>query len=379
MTHLRTHLLAATILVINAMACEESAVDDRTAADAVGYTVLDGTTADGHAMPVHVWYPGTATDDAAEAVYVEGVIPGVSLDGDALVDLRAGDGSYPVLLYSHGLNGYGDTNPRLVEPLAAAGWVVVAPDHIGSLYEDESNTAEQVINSLRRPDDLGRSLALVAEAGADDSSPLALAVDAARAFMLGHSMGAATALHVAGWSVDASLYAYTCENTPGFSDMEYCQAMADAGSGLLTMRPEALPIAGAVAMAPGAVLFLDDGATTVDVPLMNVGGSLDTVCPMTPIEEMTELAPGPKAMASLDGSNHYSFAGFCDAGYQEVSETAAVECAFPDRLEDQVVLDRMLELVEEWAAWHLDGDGGAQGRLETLAADHPELSLVVTP
>jgi len=372
-------LILTSIVLMFVAACEESPGDDRVAADAVGYTELDATTADGHAMPVHVWYPGTATDDAVGAVYVEDVLPEMTFDGDALVDLRAGDGTYPVLLYSHGLNGYGDTVPGLAEPLAEAGWIVAAPDHVGSCYEDHSNVAEQVINSLRRPDDLRRTLARVAEAGDEEGSPLALAVDAERVFGLGHSMGAATMLHMAGWGVDASLYEHTCEDTPGYADLDYCEAIAGAGNDLVPIRPGGLPLAGVVAMVPAAVLFLDDGAATVDVPLLNIGGSLDSVCPMTPIEEMMVLAPGPSAMASLEGANHYSFAGFCDAGYHEVSENAAVECALPDRLEDQDVLQAMLELTGEWAAWHLDGDGGAQGRLEAIADGEPALTLVITP
>jgi predicted dienelactone hydrolase len=92
----------------------------------VGYRILDFKYLnDGgeKTLTAAVWYPTAAQPGKHNY--------GGSTDGNVAVDAAPLDnqGPYPLLVFSHGYGGSGLGSVFFTEHLAAAGWIVVAPDH----------------------------------------------------------------------------------------------------------------------------------------------------------------------------------------------------------------------------------------------------------
>lgn len=98
-------------------------------------------------LPVQVWYPALAGDDAAPAVWnldYEEVNPAISENlglpswflshtrystSHAGVDLNVAPGTYPLVIFSHGWEGVRTISLNQIEHLVSNGYIVVAPDH----------------------------------------------------------------------------------------------------------------------------------------------------------------------------------------------------------------------------------------------------------
>ncbi|MDH3540335.1 MAG: dienelactone hydrolase family protein [Acidimicrobiia bacterium] len=104
-------------------------------------------------LAVQIWYPVADPGDARLALWVEDVesfgpaaaaylaLPSFALDHLRYATSRSYEaapvlaGRYPVVIYSHGWAGYRSVAFTEAEALAAAGYVVVAPDHTyGALF-----------------------------------------------------------------------------------------------------------------------------------------------------------------------------------------------------------------------------------------------------
>jgi predicted dienelactone hydrolase len=92
----------------------------------VGYRILDLEIEDGSeakALTVAVWYPTAQLPSKYE--YGGPTVGEVAVDAKIYTKQRP----YPLLVFSHGYGGSGLGSVFLTEPLAARGWIVVAPDH----------------------------------------------------------------------------------------------------------------------------------------------------------------------------------------------------------------------------------------------------------
>ncbi len=92
----------------------------------VGYRVLDlkyGRGEEENTLTLAVWYP--TTEPSRHHVYGGPTMGNVALDAKPCTE----GGPYPLLVFSHGYGGSGLSTVFLTEPLAARGWIVVAPDH----------------------------------------------------------------------------------------------------------------------------------------------------------------------------------------------------------------------------------------------------------
>lgn len=105
-------------------------------------------------LALHLWYPAEPTGAAApgwlgpetrRAVAGQYGLPWFFLDHLGLTathavrdaPLASGDEQFPVVVYSHGWNGFGRISPDQPERLASHGFVVIAPDHtFGALVSD---------------------------------------------------------------------------------------------------------------------------------------------------------------------------------------------------------------------------------------------------
>ena len=84
----------------------------------ITHTTTGGTARE---LTVAVWYPTTATASSTRAyAYTTGTV---------VEDGPLADGSWPLLVLSHGLDECGTSAAFLAQHIAAAGFIVAAPDH----------------------------------------------------------------------------------------------------------------------------------------------------------------------------------------------------------------------------------------------------------
>ena len=105
----------------------------------IGVTTREIDIYAGRTLTIEIWYPAHA-DTLPGTVYHtllrDGVTP-TMLHGSASRDARPAQGVASLIVISHGYPGNRFLLSHLAESLAANGFVVAAPDHVGSTYEDQ--------------------------------------------------------------------------------------------------------------------------------------------------------------------------------------------------------------------------------------------------
>ena len=203
---------------------------------------VSSTTGEPRVLDTFVWYPA---DESAKSGVINQTVDGVRDAKPA----RIGS-PFPVIVWSHGAGGASPYAPIYLAPyLASHGFVVVAPSHPGNLSADcfapgqAGCTAEGMADSYaNRPDDLTFALDSMLKLNDASESPFYHLLDGSRVGVAGHSFG----------GTDTVRESTTAEGTP---------------------------FKAALAMAPcvGAVV---PPAEKVDMPLMMLGGDLDSRCPV---------------------------------------------------------------------------------------------------
>ena len=192
-------------------------------------------------------------------------------------DADAADGTFPVVLFSHGFTGIRLQSSFLTAHLASWGMVVAAPDHPSrDLYNVLGGTASG--DRADSVDDLLQTLDLVAAQGDEASSVLGGHVDTEHVVAIGHSAGGGTVL---GAAADERIDGY-------------------------------------VSLASGVLLGADPSAAPADLPdkpSFFMGGAVDAVVPVAEATEPSfQAVPAPSLLWVLDGVGHNGFDDFCTFG-----------------------------------------------------------------
>lgn len=230
------------------------------------------TTGEPRRLDTVIWYPATplaglaATDERLHAV----------------PETKPADGGpFPVLIFSHGANSTPTQSAFLTAHLASHGFIVAAPSHPGSTFEDclgcgDAERMQQLLadSVANRPDDVSATLDMLTALGEDARSPFDGRVDATRAGVLGHSWGGYTAVMAA------------------------------------AMDPR---FGAAVAMAPVVTTSLLEAAPDVGVPVLVMGGRLDDVAPYAPQERLFHALPEtvPRALVTFPLGGHTAYSEVC--------------------------------------------------------------------
>ena len=240
---------------------------------------------------VEVWYPAVAGSTGTETYDVRNFVPEVIkalLTGDAPAaysypatrDAAVADGSFPVVLFSHGFTGIRVQSSFLTSHLASHGMIVVSPEHPS---RDLTNVLGGTASGDRNDsvDDLLKSLELITAAGADAASPFNGHVDAERVAAVGHSAGGGTVVGAAG---DPRVDGY-------------------------------------VSMASGVFLGGQNATTTAPPaplpakPSFFLGGTVDNVVPLDTVTRPAfEAVPAPSLLWAIEGVGHNGFDDFCTFG-----------------------------------------------------------------
>jgi len=279
---------------------QDAAQPDEPIIYGVGMRVLDvtyqprGIEGD-RTLRVVVWYP---TEDAnGDIANYQGFIERDEVFVDAT---PAGDGPYPVLVFSHGFTSFAEQSFFMTEALARHGWLIVAPDHTGNTFLD-FDKPHRTPNYLARPQDLTAALDAVTALPADD--PLTGRVSDLVA-VTGHSYGGYTTFGWAGATYD------TAQSDAADPDAQaFCSEMTPERAAIFADLADPR-VDVAIPMAPGDQAVFNGGASTVDVPVLMLTGALDNA--------VTNAANGDPYWASLDGENDLRV-DITTAGHQSFS------------------------------------------------------------
>ncbi len=286
-------------------------------------------------LSVDVWFPlADGVDVAALAPQRYTLLPEVYYESPAAfaaVAEQARPDQSPLVVYSHGSGGLRYIHSALTEAIASHGYVVAAPDHTGNTAVDLllGTIAEPEVIAIDRPTDVGR----VIDAVTADASPFAAQVAGERIAVVGHSLGAFTAL----------------------------VAVAGFENGRGTVEPDDR-IDAIVALAPAAspTLLPDERLGAVGVPVLVVGGTGDV---STPVE------PNSSRVFGLSTGRPSYRVDLIDAAHQTFTDV----CAYRDALADRPEIPApIVETIETYAA-----EGCSPGDMDIARATELTVTYVI--
>lgn len=245
-------------------------------------------------VPVEIWYPAVAGTDGVETVDMRDYLP-PAIDAllvpdtpstytySAARDAAVADGSFPVVLFSHGAAGVRVQSTAITSNLASWGMIVLSPQHPSrDLFAALSgSTTGDRTDSV---DDLLGALDLITTQSADPASPFSGRADTERVAALGHSAGGGTVLLAA--------------------DDPRIDGYVSMASGVLRGRGDD---------AAGTTTTI--AVTLPDKPSFFIAGSADAIVPsLTVTEPAFQEAPAPSTLWVIEGAGHAAFTDFCLLG-----------------------------------------------------------------
>lgn len=224
----------------------------------------------------------------------------------------------PTVIISHGFGNERKTYRYLAEYLAARGFAVISVEHPGSSAEQfnalVSGRTGQVVPDdefIRRPELISQVLN---ELSARSSSDKVFAqVDFNNVGIVGQSFGGYTALAVAGAPLNLASLRANCppEFSINISVLLQCQAaeLPIPANSLDFYDPR---IRAVVAINPvTSLIFGEDSLSQIDVPVLMMAGSGDTVAPALSeqVRPFTWLTTPNRYLLVMDGGTHFSTIG----------------------------------------------------------------------
>ena len=245
-------------------------------------------------LTVDVWFP-LKTGFAGEP-HDYTLVPGTYYRSPAALSAKvtdiAGDGPFPLVVYSHGSGGLRYIASYYTEAIASYGYVVIAPDHTGNTAVERltGSSTDQATTAFNRPRDVSFVLDAILSADNPDVGTFASSIDPLKIAVTGHSFGGFTALAMAS----------------GYSN--------SLGSVKPDPRVRAI-VALAPAVGTGNDLLLSDAnLAAIRVPTMVMVGTSDKTTPVEPnVTRLFKLGgASPLYELQLKAAQHQSFTDICD-------------------------------------------------------------------
>ncbi len=344
---------------VDATSDDGAAPDAVSATGGVGFHLMDVVVDETRTLPAAVWYPAEVSDGDPRVNYYD------LLPGDAVQDAPLSPGGpYPVVVFSHGHQGIKEQSIFLCEGLARAGFVVVAPDHVGNTAFD-FNPALTGWMAIERPRDLSAVLDRLEAPEPDDPAWFATALDLDRVAVAGHSYGGYTTLAFAGAPAGIPQFAIAyCADHP---DDEGCKLIEEDPNKVWHLGDDR--VRAAIAMAPaGFAAFGPEGLAQIAVPVMVMAAKDDTATPyaLEALPIYQSLSP-PKALWTSEVGGHMLFSDVCE-GLANVPPAlvppeALALCAGDHTFAQTVGHDLIVEAAVAFLRWTLQGDEAARDAL----------------
>ena len=247
-------------------------------------------------LTVEIWYPaaeGTEPGTIYQTVIRDGTTP-TELSGRASRDAAPAEGSYPLVIVSHGYPGNRFLMSPLAENLASKGYVVASIDHTDSTYSDQAAFGSTLLN---RPQDQ----AFVLDELAAMEGDLGAIIDGETVGLVCYSMGGYGALIFAGAGVTEASVGFDWAPPGGL--LAANQAGSETHEALVDDRLKAV-----VAFAPwgmNAGFWDEEGLSGIDKPLMMIAGSVDDVSVYADMRRAWEGMTGTdRHLLTFEGANH---------------------------------------------------------------------------
>ena len=283
-----------------------------SAMEAVGFRQLSLADTD-----VMIWYP---TQDQApiSTVGENRVFYGVNVIENASVT----DTDLPLVILSHGYSGLWRNQAWLAAYLAKAGFIAVSFNHAGTSFPDMN--PQWARNLAQRPKQVSAIIsALLAH------QTFGPRLDTTRISVIGHSLGASTALFLAGGIFDPSRLLNACGNS---HDKMVCEVYRKGGLAQDMVSVEARdPRISSIVMLDmeGIQAFTPDSLSTISIPVLAlVSGVEDPVLPLAwEGRQQASLLPTKTSRYSeIIGATHFSFMSLCKPGAIELLEEEDYVC-----------------------------------------------------
>ena len=298
----------------------------------VGFRQLEAPGSGGEPpLQIKAWYPA-ARDGAGAGAEIEyeielkpadwqafepSVVRGHALR-DAPLDPRVG--ARPLLVFSHGYMINPEWYSELVEHYASKGFVVLAPEHV------EADWLLAAAASFARPRDVSRTLDL-AEMLSAEGGALAGLIDVDQVGVVGHSYGGYTALAVSGARFDLAPFEQRCaalaaDDPKAFlcapflgraEEMAALAGLADVPAGIWPSQRDPR-VDAIVPMAGDAYLFNAAGLSSVTVPMLALGGTMDVGTPWDWGAQLSydHVSSSEKSLVAFEGADHMIPADPCE-------------------------------------------------------------------
>lgn len=225
---------------------------------------------------------------------------------------------FPLVIISHGLGSSRSSFAYLAGYLANAGFAVVAIEHSGSndqqllaLLEGRSDAIVADEEFLRRPLEVSLTIDALNRSQATDPA-LRGQINFNQIGLVGQSFGGYTGLTLAGADLNLENLGQVCP--PGLitinpSILLQCQAtrLGNPDGSLKDSRIKSIFVINPI----GSILFGEQGYGQVEVPIMVVSGSADTIAPAFPeqIQPFTWLSSPERYLLLIDRGTHFSAIG----------------------------------------------------------------------
>ena len=219
----------------------------------------------------------------------------------------------PVIVISHGLGTDSSNFRYLANHLASYGFAVVVPNHSAN---GQGNVTAQADEFTDRPLDVKYILNELEKANESDPRFQGL-LNLQQVGVFGQSLGGYTALALAGAKINFAQLQKDCQkevlqDTWNMSLLLQCRALAlNEGTGKeLNLRDER--VKAAIAVNPiASSIFGKAGLSEIQIPVMLVGSSDDTVAPalFEQILPFSWFANSQKYLVMLVGGTHFSTIG----------------------------------------------------------------------
>jgi predicted dienelactone hydrolase len=310
------------------------------AGEAAGYRVVAVSVGGEYEILCGVWYPAEGGDTGVTYNSGKGPVEGKALSNAAP---RNDPGPLPVIVYSHGYSGCSHSSAYLTEALARSGFIVIAPDHTDDLkacsleegFVRERGYAGKLLKKAAR---LSRALSSgeydtshfkyrymevsaavdwILGAGDDPASPFYSLVNSEKIGIVGHSLGAYSALAVSG-VIDIA------------HDPRIKAAVAMSG--------------------PGDRVFACDRMAGVKVPVMLMYGGGERGRKEEGLSLQFRCLSRPKFLLVISGADHMTF-----------SESAMKR---RDKAAEEKRHRVIVRYVTAFFEYFIEGDEGAKGALE---------------
>ncbi|MBM3606677.1 MAG: alpha/beta fold hydrolase [Alphaproteobacteria bacterium] len=251
-------------------------------------------------LRTEIWYPaveGTEPGATYETLLRDGVTP-TQLAGAAARDAAVAQGSFPLVILSHGYPGNRYLMSHLAENLASKGYVVVAADHPDSIYDDQGAFASTLVNRA-----VDQRFLLDSMAGLEDE--IGAVTDTDRAAVVGYSMGGYGAMIFGGAGLSQTALQRTEPQgfVPPAGLLNPLGAGSEGHAELVDPRVKAV-----IAIAPWGRQhdFWDaEGLAAFAKPLMLISGSGDDVSVYGAIRQIFEQTTGTtRHLLTFDHANH---------------------------------------------------------------------------